>query len=165
VTLRLGSFMHCKHDTTFPSRGSGVGKSRGYSQSRFIRAFSCKSACWLRTTSNLHVLCDTHEIGKSAVVRHTVETEIVQLRLRGLGAAHAMRRARGERRPSPQAPPAAGSRWHPRLAARPAAAAHRSRPPARRCANPSAQRCDEDARSAFASCEHAAALALGSNVP
>jgi hypothetical protein len=38
-------------------------------------------------------------------------------------------------------------------------------PAARRCADPPRTCCDDDAKSAFASCGHAAALALGSNVP
>jgi hypothetical protein len=62
-------------------------------------------------------------------------------------------------------PTAERRRSAPRQAQGPDAAAPRTRPPARRCADPPRTCCDDDAKSAFASCGHAAALALGSNVP
>jgi hypothetical protein len=63
-------------------------------------------------------------------------------------------------------PRAVGRCWSTgHLPTGPAQLPHRPRRPARRFADPPAYACDDDAKSAFASCRHAAALALAAIVP
>jgi hypothetical protein len=95
---------------------------------------------------------------KCLLRRHAAQTHIDR-RKRVPHEARSRRPARSLR-----ARATAERRRAPRLAPRPAAAAHRPRRPARLCAVPS-RCCDDDPKFAFASCEHAAALALGSKEP